>query len=72
MNSTLICKHYCEVFMDKRLKKSINIKCHSLSGSRIVGEAFLKFLSIFKNLLLLFFVSLRYDGRNEKSDIQFL
>ena len=32
--------------MDKRFQENYNIKSHSLSGSRMVGGAFLKSLSI--------------------------
>ena len=40
-------KQYCQVFiMDTNFRESINIKSPSLSGFRIVGEAFLKSLSI--------------------------
>ena len=32
--------------MDKHFQQKYNIKCHSMSGSRMVGEAFLKSLSV--------------------------
>ena len=47
LNDFHFCKQYCQVFiMDKQFQEKYNIKRHSLSGSRIVGEAFLKSLSI--------------------------
>ena len=41
------CKQHCQVFiMDKHVQETYNIRSHIPSGSRIVGEAFLKSLSI--------------------------
>ena len=43
LNELHYCKQYCQVFsVDKHFMKKCNIKSHSLSGSRIVCEAFIK------------------------------
>ena len=48
LNEFHFCKLYCQVFiMDKEFQEKYNIKNPSLSGSRIVGEAFLKSLSTY-------------------------
>ena len=48
LNEFHFCKQYCQDFiMAKIFRKSITLKSHSLSYSRIVGEAFLKSLSIY-------------------------
>ena len=41
LNEFHFCKKYCQVFItDKYFQEKYNIKSHSLSGSRMVGEAF--------------------------------
>ena len=51
LNKIHFFKQYCQVFiMDKNFRKNIYVKCPSLFGSRIVGEAFLKSLSILEIL----------------------
>ena len=47
LNEFPFCQQYCQVFIiDEYFQEKYNIKSHSLSGSRIVGEAFIKSSSI--------------------------
>ena len=51
LNKFHFCKQYCHAFnMDTNVQEKYNIKSPSLSGSRIVGEAFVKSLSILSAL----------------------
>ena len=51
LNEFHFCKQYCQVFiMVKYFQEKYNIKSPSLSGSRIVGKAFLKSFSTGNNL----------------------
>ena len=47
LNEFHFCKQYCIFLWINIYRKNINIKCPSLSASRIVGEAFFQSSSVY-------------------------